>query len=160
MSWASTSWLFAANFGVDESLDDEGFHTWNCNLGSLHQHPNKNNGSPVQGNLGSPSYLDVSCSSIIARRIRGMEKLKQWEEPLRIVMYLSCWGPNSQKQKSLLVMFQMNGEKQDEWLQILWEKMHLVVLCRCCLVCQRCIIIGHLPLGSRPLDLRNRLYIF
>lgn len=65
MSWASTSWLVAANFGVDESLDDEGFHTWNCNLGSLHQQPNKNNGSLVQGNLGSPSYLDVSSSSII-----------------------------------------------------------------------------------------------
>ena len=71
-----------------EGMKDHGFARWNYPLKSLHQH--------LKNNIRSYSQvkkLSGSSSSVISNKIRD-EKLKQSEESLRKVMYLSCWGPN------------------------------------------------------------------
>ncbi|KAI3466165.1 hypothetical protein Pfo_022828 [Paulownia fortunei] len=67
MSSTSRAWLVAASIGAVEALKDQGFCRWNYAFRHLQQHAKTN--------------------------LRE-QKLKQSEESLRKVMYLSCWGPN------------------------------------------------------------------
>ncbi|KAL0443475.1 UNVERIFIED_CONTAM: hypothetical protein Slati_2070200 [Sesamum latifolium] len=89
MSSGSRAWLVAASIGAVEALKDQGFCRWNYALRLLQQHAKNNLRSyTTQGQkLCGPS------SSMISNKMRE-EKLKQSEESLRKVMYLSCWGPN------------------------------------------------------------------
>ncbi|KAF8409377.1 hypothetical protein HHK36_005452 [Tetracentron sinense] len=88
MSSTSRAWIVAASVVAVEVLKDQGFCRWNYSLRSLHQHAKNNIRSFSQASkLSSPS------SSVIANKMRD-QKMKQSEESLRKVMYLSCWGPN------------------------------------------------------------------
>ncbi|KAL0399334.1 UNVERIFIED_CONTAM: hypothetical protein Sradi_2276700 [Sesamum radiatum] len=89
MSSGSRAWLVAASIGAVEALKDQGFCRWNYALRLLQQHAKNNLRSySTQGRkLCGPS------SSMISNKMRE-EQLKQSEESLRKVMYLSCWGPN------------------------------------------------------------------
>ncbi|KMS98371.1 hypothetical protein BVRB_4g093270 [Beta vulgaris subsp. vulgaris] len=81
----SRAWIVMA---AVEGMKDQGYARWNYTLRSLHQH--------VKNNVRSYSQakkLSGSSSSVISQKFRD-EKLKQSEESLRKVMYLSCWGPN------------------------------------------------------------------
>lgn len=81
----SRAWMVMA---AVEGMKDHGFARWNYPLRSLHQHMKNNIRSYSQA-----KKLSGSSSSMISSKIRD-EKLKQSEESLRKVMYLSCWGPN------------------------------------------------------------------
>ena len=89
MSSARKAWLVAAAIGGVEALKDQGFCRWNHTLRSLHQHAKNHVGSISQAN----KKLPYSSSAIISNKFKE-EKMKQSEESLRKVMYLSCWGPN------------------------------------------------------------------
>ncbi|XP_042520942.1 uncharacterized protein LOC122094259 [Macadamia integrifolia] len=91
MSSTSRAWIVAASVGAVEALKDQGFCRWNYAIRSLHQYAKNNCGS-----LSQAKRLPSSSSSIeMAKKVvRSDEKLKQSEESLRKVMYLSCWGPN------------------------------------------------------------------
>ncbi|XP_030550976.2 uncharacterized protein LOC115755643 [Rhodamnia argentea] len=88
MSSTSRAWIAAASIGAVEALKDQGFCRWNHALRSLHQYAKCNVGSCSQAKRVSSS----SAASAISEKIRG-GKVKQCEESLRKVMYLSCWGP-------------------------------------------------------------------
>ncbi|OVA07991.1 Protein of unknown function wound-induced [Macleaya cordata] len=94
MSSTSRAWMVAVSVGVVEVLKDQaGICRWNYALRSLHQHTKNNVRSFSQANR----VLSSPASSVIPERImkrNGEEKMKQSEESLRKVMYLSCWGPN------------------------------------------------------------------
>ncbi|XP_077242117.1 uncharacterized protein LOC143882520 [Tasmannia lanceolata] len=95
MSSTSRAWIVAASVGAIEALKDQGFCRWNYTIRSVHQQAKKSIGSYRQAQRLSRS-LDSSPSATLASSTRrvGDEKLKQSEESLRKVMYLSCWGPN------------------------------------------------------------------
>ncbi|KAL6543223.1 hypothetical protein OROHE_010745 [Orobanche hederae] len=95
MSSTSKAWFVAASIGTVEAMKDQfGVCRWNYGFRLIqqHVHNNKNNlmrsYATFQGK--KPSDGSPSSSNKISRR----EKLKQSEESLRKVMYLSCWGPN------------------------------------------------------------------
>ncbi|KAK4398427.1 UNVERIFIED_CONTAM: hypothetical protein Sradi_6063300 [Sesamum radiatum] len=89
MSSGSRAWLVAASIGAVEALKDQGFCRWNYALRLLQQHAKNNLRSySTQG-----QKLCGSSSAMISNKMRE-ENLKQSEESLRKVMYLSCWGPN------------------------------------------------------------------
>ncbi|KAF8023979.1 hypothetical protein BT93_F1241 [Corymbia citriodora subsp. variegata] len=88
MSSTSRAWIVAATIGTVEALKDQGFCRWNFALRSLHQHAKSNVGSCSQAKRVS----SCSAASAISEKIRE-RKVKQREESLRKVMYLSCWGP-------------------------------------------------------------------
>ncbi|XP_042516941.1 uncharacterized protein LOC122091162 [Macadamia integrifolia] len=69
-----------------------GIFRWNYVLGSRHQHDKGNIRSFSQVKKASSS--PATSSMVKTAKKVGDEKLKQSEEPLRKVMYLSCWGPN------------------------------------------------------------------
>ncbi|CAN6999222.1 unnamed protein product [Brassica rapa subsp. trilocularis] len=87
MNSTSKAWSVAASIGVVETLKDQlGVCRWNYVLRSMNQHLRNNIRSISQTkNLSSSSSSTASASS---------GKTKQAEESLRMVMYLSCWGPN------------------------------------------------------------------
>lgn len=85
MSSASRAWLVATSIGAVEALKDQGFCRWNYAMRLLHHHAKANLRSYAQANK-------LSSSSIFTKREH--QKLKESEESLRKVMYLSCWGPN------------------------------------------------------------------
>ncbi|KAJ9182811.1 hypothetical protein P3X46_006766 [Hevea brasiliensis] len=85
MSSTSRAWMVAASIGVVESLKDQGLCRWNYALRSLQQH--------AKNNIRSYSQQPKKLLSAASKKLRD-EKLKQSEESLRTVMYLSCWGPN------------------------------------------------------------------
>ncbi|KAI3466164.1 hypothetical protein Pfo_022827 [Paulownia fortunei] len=88
MSSTSRAWLVAASIGAVEALKDQGFCRWNYAFRHLQQHAKTNLRSYTQAKkLSGPS------SAMVSNRIRE-QRLKQSEESLRKVMYLSCWGPN------------------------------------------------------------------
>jgi hypothetical protein len=78
--------MVAASIGAVEALKDQGICRWNYPLRSLQQHAKNNIRSYCQAKkLASQSSSATSDHD---------QKLKQSEESLRKVMYLSCWGPN------------------------------------------------------------------
>ena len=85
---SKASWMVAASIGAVEALKDQGVCRWNYPLRSLHQHAKNNIRSYYQA-----KKLSAQSSSAISSKVNN-EKLKQSEESLRKVMYLSCWGPN------------------------------------------------------------------
>ncbi|XP_077243312.1 uncharacterized protein LOC143883880 [Tasmannia lanceolata] len=91
MSSTSRAWIVAASVGAIEALKDQGFCRWNYTIRSVHQQAKKSIGSYRQAQRLSRS-LDSSPSATLAssKRRDGDEKLKQSEESLRKVMYLSC----------------------------------------------------------------------
>ncbi|GAB4859529.1 hypothetical protein Ancab_010996 [Ancistrocladus abbreviatus] len=77
-----------ASLAAVEALKDQGFCRWNYTIRSVHQHAKSQLRSLAQAKkLSSPS------TAVIRDKLRE-EKLKQSEDSLRQVMYLSCWGPN------------------------------------------------------------------
>nr|DAD23917.1 TPA_asm: hypothetical protein HUJ06_025380 [Nelumbo nucifera] len=93
MSSTSRAWIAAATVGAVEVMKDQGLCRWNYTLRSLHQH--------AKGNLGSFSQATKSLSSSSSmamasnnKAMRDEQQMKQSEDSLRKVMYLSCWGPN------------------------------------------------------------------
>ncbi|KDP38956.1 hypothetical protein JCGZ_00713 [Jatropha curcas] len=91
MSSTGRAWVAAASIGVVEALKDQGLCRWNSALRSIQQHA-KNNVKSYYSNQPKNMFSALS-SSALSKRLRD-EKLKQSEESLRTVMYLSCWGPN------------------------------------------------------------------
>ncbi|KAH0709811.1 hypothetical protein KY290_011216 [Solanum tuberosum] len=89
MSSSRRAWIVASSIGAIEALKDEGFARWNYTLRLLQQHA-KANYLTRQSLSGKSSTIIVSNKMIMMKD----KKLKQSEESLRNVMYLSCWGPN------------------------------------------------------------------
>ncbi|XP_048435074.1 uncharacterized protein LOC103942971 [Pyrus x bretschneideri] len=86
---ARRGWVVAASVGVVEALKDQGICRWNYTMRLLQQHVKNQLGSFSQANkFSSSSY------ALVSTKVRQDEKIKQSEESLRKVMYLSCWGPN------------------------------------------------------------------
>ncbi|XP_057790629.1 uncharacterized protein LOC131007711 [Salvia miltiorrhiza] len=82
MSSSRRAWLVAASVGAVEALKDQGFCRWNYGFRNVQQHAKANLRSYIQAkNLSSAAVTPT-------------KQLKQSEESLRKVMYLSCWGPN------------------------------------------------------------------
>ena len=79
------AWIVATSIGVVEALKDQGVCRWNSTMRSIQQH--------AKTNLRSYSQAK-KVPSALSHKLRD-EKLKQSEESLRTVMYLSCWGPNN-----------------------------------------------------------------
>lgn len=90
MSSGSRAWIAAASIGAVEALKDQGICRWNYHLRSLHQHA-KNN---IRSYSQTKRSFSTQSSAAVSKKIRD-EKMKQSEESLRTVMYLSCWGPNN-----------------------------------------------------------------
>ncbi|KAJ4969219.1 hypothetical protein NE237_015920 [Protea cynaroides] len=93
MSSTSRAWIVAASLGSVEVLKDQGFCRWNYALRSLHQHARSNIRSNSQVKSLSSTTVSSSSLAMATKKIKD-EKMKQSEESLRNVMYLSCWGPN------------------------------------------------------------------
>ncbi|KAL5972982.1 hypothetical protein ACLOJK_039789 [Asimina triloba] len=89
MSSASRAWIVAASIGAVEALKDQGICRWNHAFRSVQQQAKKSIGSFAQAKRLSPAV-----TSTLQKNVDGQERLKQSEESLRKVMYLSCWGPN------------------------------------------------------------------
>ncbi|XP_043718103.1 uncharacterized protein LOC122666054 [Telopea speciosissima] len=87
MSLTSRAWIVAASVGAVEAMKDQGFCRWNYTFRSL-QHARNNCGSLSQTNR----FLSSSSSTITMSKkmVPSDEKMKQSEESLRKVMYLSC----------------------------------------------------------------------
>ncbi|KAK9052546.1 hypothetical protein SSX86_029175 [Deinandra increscens subsp. villosa] len=84
MSSRSRAWIVAGTVGLVEALKDQGFARWNTTIRAVHHH--------AKSNLRSLSQTKKLSSPPAAGAIE--EKVRQSEESLRKVMYLSCWGPN------------------------------------------------------------------
>ncbi|XP_055823776.1 uncharacterized protein LOC129892241 [Solanum dulcamara] len=90
MSSTSRAWVTAVSLGVVEALKDQGLCRWNHTIRAVHQHAKNNLRSYSQAKkLSSQS----SSSSLVSANKLELKKVKQSEESLRKVMYLSCWGP-------------------------------------------------------------------
>ncbi|XVE50411.1 hypothetical protein DITRI_Ditri01bG0160800 [Diplodiscus trichospermus] len=87
-STSKSAWMVATSIGVVEALKDQGLCRWNYALRSVQQHAKAN-----IRQFSQAKNLSASSSSALSMKLRD-EKLKQSEESLRKVMYLSCWGPN------------------------------------------------------------------
>ncbi|KAF8105392.1 hypothetical protein N665_0158s0074 [Sinapis alba] len=86
MSTRSKAWLVAATIGaVEASKDQLGLCRWNYMIRSVNQRIRNNVRSAAQASRFSSSSTTVLTEG---------DKVKQAEESLRTVMYLSCWGPN------------------------------------------------------------------
>ncbi|GMY10015.1 hypothetical protein FCV25MIE_05258 [Fagus crenata] len=80
--------IVATSVGVVEAMKDQGICRWNFIIRSAQQHAKNNLRSYSQA-----KNLSSSTSAMVSSKLRD-EKMKQSEESLRKVMYLSCWGPN------------------------------------------------------------------
>ncbi|XP_009622516.1 uncharacterized protein [Nicotiana tomentosiformis] len=89
MSSTSRTWITATSLGVVEALKDQGICRWNYTIRAIHQHAKNNLRSYSQA-----KKLSSQSSSLFSANSDVKEKVKQSEESLRKVMYLSCWGPN------------------------------------------------------------------
>ncbi|KAK9133741.1 hypothetical protein Scep_013269 [Stephania cephalantha] len=98
MSGTSRAWIVAASLGAVEALKDQGgLCRWNYAIRRVHQHANNHlrSMSSSQANNNRFSSSSSSSANIAKQRIRdGDAKIRESEESLRKVMYLSCWGPN------------------------------------------------------------------
>ncbi|PIN23053.1 hypothetical protein CDL12_04234 [Handroanthus impetiginosus] len=88
-STSCRAWLVAASIGAVEALKDQGFCRWNYAFRGLQQNA-KNN---LRSYATQAQRLSGPSSTVVSNKIRE-QKLKQSEESLRKVMYLSCWGLN------------------------------------------------------------------
>ncbi|KAK9269605.1 hypothetical protein L1049_001382 [Liquidambar formosana] len=88
MSSTSRAWIVAASIGTVETLKDQGLCRWNYALRAPQQHAKTNIRS-----CSEAKRLSSASTSLMSKKVRE-EKMKQSEESLRKVMYLSCWGPN------------------------------------------------------------------
>ncbi|CAN4104887.1 unnamed protein product [Withania somnifera] len=85
MSSTSRAWIAAVSVGMVEALKDQGLCRWNYTIRAINQH--------VKHNIRSYSQAK-KISSRSSSLVSTNSKVKQSEESLRKVMYLSCWGPN------------------------------------------------------------------
>ncbi|TMX01186.1 uncharacterized protein [Solanum lycopersicum] len=85
MSSTSRAWVAAVSVGVVEALKDQGVCRWNYTIRAINQHA-KNN---LRSYLQAKKMSSQSSSSLVSDN----SKVKQSEESLRKVMYLTCWGP-------------------------------------------------------------------
>ncbi|KAE8075852.1 hypothetical protein FH972_014539 [Carpinus fangiana] len=83
MSSGSKAWV--------EALKDQGFCRWNHTVRPANQHAKNQLRSVSQAKKLPPSTSSAMVSTSSSVRAK---KVKQSEESLRTVMYLSCWGPN------------------------------------------------------------------
>ncbi|KAI3940759.1 hypothetical protein MKW98_030078 [Papaver atlanticum] len=95
MSATRKAWMVAVSVGVVEALKDQaGMCRWNYALRSVHQYT-KNR---VKSSISQATSSSVPASSVIPDQIMMKQQrdheMKQSDESLRTVMYLSCWGPN------------------------------------------------------------------
>ncbi|XP_050248173.1 uncharacterized protein LOC126695460 [Quercus robur] len=79
--------IVAVSVGVVEAMKDQGICRWNFIIRAAQQHAKNNLRSFTQA-----KSLSSSTSAMVSNKLRD-EKMKQSEESLRKVMYLSCWGP-------------------------------------------------------------------
>ncbi|CAN4104886.1 unnamed protein product [Withania somnifera] len=86
MSSTSRAWVTAVSMGVVEALKDQGLCRWNYTIRGINQH--------TKNNLRSYSQAKKLSSPLVSANKSELNKVKQSEESLRKVMYLSCWGPN------------------------------------------------------------------
>ncbi|XP_026383216.1 uncharacterized protein LOC113278629 [Papaver somniferum] len=97
MSSTNKAWMVVVSVGVVEALKDQaGICRWNYALRSIHQYIKNRVKSSISQATSSSS---IPASSVIPEQITVIKKqrdheLRQSEESLRKVMYLSCWGPN------------------------------------------------------------------
>ncbi|MCL7025378.1 hypothetical protein MKW94_014969 [Papaver nudicaule] len=92
MSSASKAWAVAVSVGVVEALKDQaGMCRWNYAIRSIHQYTK----NKVKSSISQATSSSLPASSVIPEQImKQRNEMKQSEESLRKVMYLSCWGPN------------------------------------------------------------------
>ncbi|KAE9588531.1 hypothetical protein Lal_00003021 [Lupinus albus] len=83
--------VVATTVGVVEALKDQGYCRLNNTMRSITQHAKNQIGSVTRVKKLSSS----TSSSAISKKVRDDEKMKKKEEALRMVVYLSLWGPNS-----------------------------------------------------------------
>ncbi|XP_039160434.1 uncharacterized protein LOC120289504 [Eucalyptus grandis] len=83
MCTSRRAWAVASAVGAVEALKDQGFCRWNYTLRSLHQQARNQVRSLYQAQRRLPLMSSAPD-----------DKLKQAEESLRKVMFLSCWAPN------------------------------------------------------------------
>ncbi|CDP14684.1 unnamed protein product [Coffea canephora] len=88
MSSTTRAWIAAVSVGTVQAMKDQGLYRWNHTIRSMQQLAKNNLRSLSQTKQLSPA---LASSSI---KVKDQEKLRQSEESLRKVMYLSCWGPN------------------------------------------------------------------
>ncbi|KAL3509516.1 hypothetical protein ACH5RR_028917 [Cinchona calisaya] len=82
------AWIAALSVGAVHAMKEQGLCRWNYTIRSMHQH--------VKNNIGALAQ-SKQLSSAVASTCKAkdhQEKLKESEESLRKVMYLSCWAPN------------------------------------------------------------------
>ncbi|MCD7457482.1 hypothetical protein HAX54_035193 [Datura stramonium] len=84
------AWVAAVSLGVVEALKDQGICRWNHTIRAVHQHAKNNLRSYSQ----AKKLSSHSSSPLVSANKLELKKVKQSEESLRKVMYLSCWGPN------------------------------------------------------------------
>nr|XP_016465669.1 PREDICTED: uncharacterized protein LOC107788508 [Nicotiana tabacum] len=92
MSSSRRAWIVATSIGAVEALKDQGFARWNYTMRLLHQHAKANLMRPYSHQAKRVS--GGQSSKLVSNKMLREQKLKQSEESLRNVMYLSCWGPN------------------------------------------------------------------
>ena len=100
MSSSNKGWIVAASIGTVEALKDQGICRWNYGFRSFQQHANKSNikshSQAKRSNFSSQSSATSSSAGGSKNMVGdGERSVKQSEESLRTVMYLSCWGPNN-----------------------------------------------------------------
>ncbi|XP_010241111.1 PREDICTED: uncharacterized protein LOC104585809 [Nelumbo nucifera] len=97
MSSTSRAWIVAASVGAVEALKDQGICRWTYTLRCLHQHA-KNNIVLLPSFSQAGRNISSSSSAMAMMGKKALtdqqQHMKQSEESLRKVMYLSCWGPN------------------------------------------------------------------
>lgn len=82
----------AASVGVVETLKDQGYGRWNNSMKSIAQRAK----NQTRSSSTHAKKLSSTSSSAIPKKPRDEnEKERKAEESLRIVMFLSTWGPNS-----------------------------------------------------------------
>ena len=80
--------IVAVSVGVVEAMKDQGICRWNFIMRSVQQHAKNHLRS-----ISQTRNLSSSTSAMVSSKLKD-DKMKQSEESLRKVMYLSCWGPN------------------------------------------------------------------
>ncbi|XP_019436066.1 PREDICTED: uncharacterized protein LOC109342554 [Lupinus angustifolius] len=81
--------VVATSVGVVEALKDQGYCRLNNTMKSIAQHAKNQIRLATQA-----KKLSSTSSSAISKKVRD-EKMKKEEEAIRMVVYLSLWGPNS-----------------------------------------------------------------